>query len=69
MKKCGVYPKFYEIQLQRLEQSVVSSLPMRQKAPLRLGFQRPLVLNEPLTLFKQKRGEHHDFIRKCKENI
>ncbi|EJV64704.1 methionine ABC transporter ATP-binding protein [Bacillus mycoides] len=45
---------FYEIQLQRLEQSVVSSLPMRQKAPLRLGFGRPLVLNEPLALFNQK---------------
>ncbi|PEK01876.1 hypothetical protein CN558_07840 [Bacillus wiedmannii] len=38
------------IQLQRLEQSVVSRLPTRQKTPLRQEFQRPLVLNEPLPL-------------------
>ncbi|PFA89105.1 hypothetical protein CN393_15340 [Bacillus cereus] len=38
------------IQLQRLEQSVVSRLPTRQKAPLRQEFQHPLVLNEPLPL-------------------
>ncbi|PKS17341.1 hypothetical protein CX118_00190 [Bacillus sp. BI3] len=38
------------IQLQRLEQSVVSRLPTRQKAPLRQEFQRPLVLSEPLPL-------------------
>ncbi|PGW13929.1 hypothetical protein COD90_17905 [Bacillus cereus] len=38
------------IQLQRLEQSVVSRLPTRQKAPLRQEFQRPLVLSDPLPL-------------------
>ncbi|OBW58366.1 hypothetical protein A9987_00175 [Bacillus cereus] len=38
------------IQLQRLEQSVVSRLPTRQKAPLRQEFQRPLVLSKPLPL-------------------
>ncbi|RAS96711.1 hypothetical protein A6E21_04515 [Bacillus cereus] len=42
--------RFDLIQLQRLEQSVVSRLPTRQKAPLRQEFQRPLVLNEPLPL-------------------
>ncbi len=26
-------------------------------------------LKEPLALFIKKRGEHHDLIRKCKENI
>ncbi|AUD23166.1 hypothetical protein CU648_11845 [Bacillus sp. HBCD-sjtu] len=42
---------FLIIQFQWLEQSVVSSLPVRQKAPLRQGFQRPLVLSKPLPLF------------------
>ncbi|PDY41558.1 hypothetical protein COO17_10530 [Bacillus wiedmannii] len=42
--------QFDLIQLQRLEQSVVSRLPTRQKAPLRQEFQRPLVLSEPLPL-------------------
>ncbi|PGU11640.1 hypothetical protein COD21_08905 [Bacillus cereus] len=41
---------FSFIQLQRLEQSVVSRLPTRQKAPLRQEFQRPLVLSKPLPL-------------------
>ncbi|PGU56150.1 hypothetical protein COD72_10970 [Bacillus cereus] len=45
-------PFFFIIQFQRLEQSVVSPLPVRQKAPLRQGFQRPPVLNEPPALFK-----------------
>ncbi|PEF04413.1 hypothetical protein COE61_01080 [Bacillus thuringiensis] len=44
--------RFDLIQLQRLEQSVVSRLPTRQKAPLRQEFQRPLVLSEPLPLLK-----------------
>ncbi|PKJ53503.1 hypothetical protein CWE34_21960 [Bacillus sp. SN10] len=39
------------IQFQRLEQSVVSPLPVRQKAPLRQGFQRPHILIKPLPLF------------------
>ncbi|RWS42577.1 hypothetical protein EKA14_15060 [Bacillus mycoides] len=38
------------IQLQRLEQSVVSRLHSRQKAPRNQEFQHPLVLNEPLLL-------------------
>ncbi|PFD90070.1 hypothetical protein CN275_11485 [Bacillus anthracis] len=41
---------FVSVQLQRLEQSVVSRLPTRQKAPLRQEFQRPLVLSELLPL-------------------
>ncbi|OTX97716.1 hypothetical protein BK730_01110 [Bacillus wiedmannii] len=44
-------PLFFIIQFQWLEQSVVSSLPVRQKAPLRQGFQRPPVLSKPLPLF------------------
>ncbi|PGV66520.1 hypothetical protein COD94_04470 [Bacillus cereus] len=69
IKNCGVYLKFYEIQLQRLECSMASLLPMRQKTPLRQKLHPLHILNEPLALFKQKRGEHHDLIRKCKENI
>ncbi len=42
---------FFIIQFQWLKQSVVSPLPLRQKAPLRQGFQRPPVLNEPPALF------------------
>ncbi|QWI51938.1 hypothetical protein EXW56_24690 [Bacillus mycoides] len=38
------------IQLQRLEQSVVSLLHSRQKAPRNQEFQHPPVLNEPLPL-------------------
>ncbi|PEU18542.1 hypothetical protein CN525_11025, partial [Bacillus sp. AFS014408] len=41
---------FMSIQLQRLEQSVVSPLHSRQKAPRNQGFQRPPVLNEPPAL-------------------
>ncbi|PFV78516.1 hypothetical protein COL05_18285 [Bacillus sp. AFS059628] len=41
---------FGHIQLQRLECSVASLLPTRQKAPLRQEFQRPLVLSKPLPL-------------------
>ncbi|PDZ11024.1 hypothetical protein CN571_27740 [Bacillus pseudomycoides] len=41
---------FNSIQLQRLEQSVVSLLYLRQKAPLNQEFQRPPVLSEPLAL-------------------
>ncbi|MGH0571690.1 hypothetical protein, partial [Bacillus cereus] len=39
-----------DIQLQRLEWSVVSRLPMRQKAPLRQKLHPPPILNEPLVL-------------------
>ncbi|MGH0943791.1 hypothetical protein ACQVTS_21430 [Bacillus mycoides] len=42
---------FFVIQLQRLEQSVISLLHLRQKAPLVQEFQCPPVLNEPLALF------------------
>ena len=42
---------FYLIQFQRLECSVASLLPARQKAPLRLKLHPPHILNEPLTLF------------------
>ncbi|HDR7616021.1 MULTISPECIES: hypothetical protein [Bacillus] len=42
---------FVMIQLQRLEQSVISLLHLRQKAPLVQEFQCPPVLNEPLELF------------------
>ncbi|WP_313929724.1 hypothetical protein, partial [Bacillus cereus group sp. BfR-BA-01423] len=38
------------IQLQRLEWSVASRLPARQKAPLRQKFHPPPILNEPLPL-------------------
>ncbi|MGH0600870.1 hypothetical protein, partial [Bacillus mycoides] len=44
-------PLFFVIQLQRLEQSVISLLHLRQKAPLVQEFQCPPVLNEPLALF------------------
>lgn len=42
---------FFIIQFRWLEQSVVSPLPVRQKAPLRQGFQRPPVLSKPPALF------------------
>ncbi|ETT75846.1 hypothetical protein C174_17925 [Bacillus mycoides FSL H7-687] len=42
---------FVMIQLQRLEQSVISLLHLRQRAPLVQEFQCPPVLNEPLALF------------------
>ncbi|MDA1570189.1 hypothetical protein PDK93_29685, partial [Bacillus cereus] len=38
------------IQLQRLEWSVASRLPARQKAPLRQKLHPPPILNEPLPL-------------------
>ena len=38
------------IQLQRLEQSVVSRLPTRQEAPLRQKLHPPHILSEPLPL-------------------
>ncbi|PDY81488.1 hypothetical protein COA08_21500 [Bacillus cereus] len=38
------------IQLQRLEWSVASRLPTRQKAPLRQKLHPPPILNEPLAL-------------------
>ncbi|PFS29490.1 hypothetical protein COK48_27115, partial [Bacillus thuringiensis] len=41
---------FNDIQLQRLEQSVVSLLHLRKKAPRNQEFQHPPVLNEPLLL-------------------
>ncbi|PDY80335.1 hypothetical protein COA08_15615 [Bacillus cereus] len=41
---------FNLIQLQRLEQSVVSLLHSRQKAPRNQEFQHPPVLNEPPSL-------------------
>ncbi|MED2233934.1 hypothetical protein P4V96_21750, partial [Bacillus thuringiensis] len=41
---------FNDIQLQRLEQSVVSLLHLRKKAPRNQEFQHPPVLNEPLAL-------------------
>ncbi|TKH81654.1 hypothetical protein FC688_12485 [Bacillus cereus] len=41
---------FNDIQLQRLEQSVVSLLHLRKKAPRNQEFQHPPVLNEPLPL-------------------
>ena len=41
---------FIMIQLQRLEQSVISLLHLRQKAPLVQEFGCPPVLNEPLAL-------------------
>ncbi|PEQ65800.1 hypothetical protein CN470_01575 [Bacillus cereus] len=44
-------PLFFVIQLQRLEQSVISLLHLRQKAPLVQEFQCPLVLSKPLPLF------------------
>ncbi|PGZ98002.1 hypothetical protein COE51_12770 [Bacillus pseudomycoides] len=47
----GAASVFLIVQLQRLEQSVVSRLPARQKAPLRQELQRPPVLSEPLPLF------------------
>ncbi|KOS24060.1 hypothetical protein ADK17_26270 [Bacillus anthracis] len=40
----------YNIQLQRLECSVASLLPARQKAPLRQKLHPPHILNEPLPL-------------------
>ncbi|MED1498004.1 hypothetical protein P4U08_10560, partial [Bacillus paranthracis] len=43
-------PLLNDIQLQRLEQSVVSLLHSRQKAPRNQEFQHPPVLNEPLPL-------------------
>ncbi|KOS24090.1 hypothetical protein ADK18_25250 [Bacillus anthracis] len=46
-----------KIQLQRLECSVASLLPARQKAPLRQELHPPHILNEPLPLFIKKRGE------------
>ncbi|PWN72932.1 hypothetical protein CV717_25945 [Bacillus cereus] len=42
---------FIMIQLQQLEQSVISLLHLRQKAPLVQEFGCPPVLNEPLALF------------------
>ncbi|MFJ8220060.1 hypothetical protein, partial [Bacillus cereus] len=44
-------PLFFIVQLQRLDCSVASLLPARQKAPLVQEFQCPPVLNEPLQLF------------------
>ncbi|WP_205752890.1 hypothetical protein, partial [Bacillus cereus] len=44
-------PLFFIVQRQRLEQSVISLLHLRQKAPLVQEFQCPPVLNEPLLLF------------------
>ncbi|PFZ46293.1 hypothetical protein COL77_03200 [Bacillus wiedmannii] len=41
---------FNYIQLQRLEWSVASRLPTRQKAPLRQKLHPPPILNEPLAL-------------------
>ncbi|WP_283774467.1 hypothetical protein, partial [Bacillus paralicheniformis] len=51
------------IQLQRLEQSVVSLLHSRQKAPRNQEFQHPRVLSEPLPLLLHPTEQHfpHEF--------
>ncbi|OTZ30299.1 hypothetical protein BK761_23585 [Bacillus thuringiensis serovar darmstadiensis] len=46
----GRFLHTYIIQFQRLECSVTSLLPMRQKAPLRQKLHPPHILNEPLPL-------------------
>jgi len=43
-------PLFFMIQLQRLDCSVVSLLPARQKAPLRQKLHPPHIQDEPLPL-------------------